>query len=327
MNVYDEIAANDRRTIMILFAFPAALFITIFLLFLLLAKFNVLPLAELEISGTGILDEGFQFTLFVFPWVLIAAFLWIVFSYFGGGAMILDIAHAHPVTFDDDRDLYRLVENTAIMTGLPVPKIYLIDDVSMNAFATGRNPETASIALTEGLVKRLEKAELQAVIAHELAHINNRDTRLMLITIAGIGFFLFLGEILVRSTFRGSRFGRSKNSGKGALVIFAIGVACLVFGYIVAPILRFALSRRREYQADATAAKITRDPEALINALEKISDNPRVEALDASPLVGNMCIASPTELGFFSKLYLTHPPIKDRVAALRKMLVRGRAII
>jgi heat shock protein HtpX len=306
MNVYDQIAANNRSTVLILCAFPAALFVMLFLLSLLLVKTDVAPLtAPLEL------------TLMIFPLMFIVAAIWVMISYFSGGKIILSMAHARPITFEENRELFRLVENTCIMAGLPLPKIFLIEDESLNAFATGRKPEEASIALTSGIIKKLEKAELQTVIAHELAHIGNRDTRLMIITIAGIGCFLFFGQLLCRSAGRVGRGG--KKSGQAALVVLAIGVVCLLFGYLVAPILRFALSRRREYQADATAVKITRDPDALARALAKISQDPRVEVLDSSPLVGNMCIANPAKTSFIRKLYLTHPPIENRIAALRKM--------
>jgi len=306
MNVYDRITANNRSTVLILLAFPFALFIMVFLFSILfIVATDALPYANPLLTS-----------LWIFPWVLIVALIWILVSYFKGGAMILGMAHARPVTFDDNRELYRLVENTAIMAGLPMPKVYLIADQSLNAFATGRNPKEASIALTDGIVKKLDKAELQTVIAHELAHIGNRDTRLMIITIAGIGCFLFFGELMLRTAFRS---GSGSRNAKGALIFFAIGVFCLIFGYIVAPILRFALSRRREYQADATAVKITRDPDALARALAKISGDPRVEALDTNRLVGNMCIANPGKVGFISKLYLTHPPIDKRIETLRSM--------
>ena len=326
MNVYDEIAANDRKTLIIMLAFPVALFIVLFLISALLAGFDVLPPLESSIADNSVLNEGYEMTLKVFPWMVLVAFLWITYSYYKGGEMILNIANARPVDFEENRELYRLVENTAIMIGLPTPKIYLIEDESLNAFAIGRNPVTASIAVTEGLVKVLDKSELQSVIAHELAHINNHDTRLMLVIVAGIGCFIFFGQLLCRSTFRSSRRSRSKSNAKGAMFIIALGITCLVFGYLIAPILRFALSRRREYQADATAVRTTRDPEALIRALTKIAENPRVEVIDASPLAGNMCIANPAELGFISGLYSTHPPIEDRIATLNKLLVRGRAV-
>jgi len=312
---------------MILCLFPIALFGLVFLSLCLLGLLS-------DSSQGSVIGTALDLTLSVIPWMFLVAFIWIVFSYCMGGDVILSIARARKVTFDENRDLYRLVGNTAIMAGLPMPELYLIDDESMNAFATGRNPEAASIALTHGIVKNLEKAELQAVIAHELAHIGNRDTRLMTITIAGIGCFTFFGELLFRSALRASARGsRGKKSGKGgngALIILAVGIICLVFGYLVAPILHFALSRRREYQADATAVKICRDPEALARALTKIAVDPRVEVLDANPLVGNMCIASPAKncpmsiLNLENKLYSTHPKIEDRITALEKMMGKDK---
>ena len=333
INVYDEIAANDRKTIIILLAFPVAFFITVFLFSYLYAfvsgsfdlilsrsyRANTELLSQFRAQGAGvfIFNQALQLTLKVYPWIFIIICIWLTFSYYKGGSMMLNVAKARPVTIEENRELFHLVENTAIMIGLPTPQIYLIEDESLNAFATGRTPDTSSIALTDGIVKKLDKAELQAVIAHELAHINNRDTRLMLITIAGIGCFIFLGEFLFRAASHGNR-------GKGAFLSLILGAACLVFGYIVAPILRFALSRRREYQADATAAQITRDPEALVRALYKISVNPRVESLDSIRLIANICIANPAKAGLLTGLYLTHPPIEDRIAGLTRMTIAGK---
>jgi heat shock protein HtpX len=145
----------------------------------------------------------------------------------------------------------------------------------------------------------------------------------MLITIAGIGCFIFLGEVLLRMAGGRSR-GRDKDSGKGRGIILIAALGCLVFGYLIAPLLRFALSRRREYQADATAARITHDPGSLASALSKIAEDPRVEVLDSSPLVGNLCIADPAGqngfLSFVSHLYATHPPVIDRIQTLQKMV-------
>jgi len=267
-------------------------------------------------------------TWWVYPWLFLLAFVWIAVSYFFGGAIILKSARARRVTSEENIELFRLVENTAIMAGLPVPKIYLIDDDAMNAFATGHGPKAASIALTKGMVEKLDKNELQAVIAHELAHIGNRDTCLMLIVVAGIGCFTFLGETLL------SMSGMDKHSDDAgafqtvlaplSLIFILLAIPCLVFGYMVAPLLRFALSRRREHQADATAVKITRDPDALVWALWKILENPRVKTLNACPLVGNMCIASPTCHGglasFEERVFSTHPPVEDRVTEIMNMM-------
>jgi len=346
MNVYDHISANTRKTVLLLCAFPVALFFTLYLFILLAVKtmvtwfvgrqlivrsraFDAIWRIDLESVRSAVMETALHVTLEIYPWILLTAFIWIVISYYKGGDMILSMADASPVSFRDRKrephntrneanyELLSLVENTAIMAGLPTPELYVIEDKSLNAFAAGRSPKTASITLTRGLVKKLNKNELQAVIAHELAHIGNRDTRLMVIVIAGIGCFLFLGEVLIRMVGR-SRGGRNHL----ALIILIMAFACKTFGYVIAPVLRLALSRRMEYQADATAAKITRDPDALVRALAKIADNPRVETLDSSPLVGNMCIANPAKPGFFRKLYCTHPPIEDRVAALKNMMGR-----
>ena len=343
MNVYDHIDANNRRTFLILCAFPGALFVLLYLACLLAARTGVPFFAEWGVryligakdaafiewassqakmfTNVDTLQMGLGLTLAIYPWMLLAAFLWIVVSYRLGGEMILRMAQAKPVVFEENRELFRLVENTAIMAGLPTPQIYLIDDESLNAFATGRRPESASLALTKGIIGKLSKIELQGVIAHELAHIGNRDTRLMTLTVAGIGCFTFFGELLFRGVIRRPR-GRER--GRVQVLSFLLGFVCLVFGYVVAPILRFALSRRREYQADATATKITHDPESLARALEKIAEDPRVEVLDGSPMMGNLCIADPAEYSvitkFTTKLYATHPPVGDRVRALRDMI-------
>ena len=303
MNVYDSIAANNRKTAGILCAFPAALFVTVYAFALLIAAGD---------DAENVLEYALRMTLASYPLLVLAVAVWVVVSFYSGDKMILGTAHARRVAFEENRDLFRLVENTAIMAGLPVPEIYLVEDDSLNAFATGRNPKNASIALTKGLAEKLDKAELQAVIAHELAHIGNRDSRLMLIVVAGIGCFLFFGEILFRVAIR-SLGGRGKGKAKAAAVLFLMGVMCLVFGYVLAPILRFALSRRREYQADATAVKITRDPDALARALAKIAHDPKAKTLAASALVGNLCIADPVG---YRRLFCTHPPIRDRIAAL-----------
>jgi len=268
----------------------------------------------LAMQSFGRVEQATQITRAVYPWIVLAAFIWIVISYRMGDAIILKFTKARrviPGALGDNQELFRLVENTAIMGGLPTPEVYIIDDNAMNAFAAGRDPSTASIALTKGLIEKLNKAELQAVIAHELAHIGNRDTRLMQITIEGIGFFIICGELLM-----------SQRRGHFSLVAFIIGSLFYVFGHFVAPILRFALSRSREYQADATAVKITRDADSLAQALSKISLNPHTDALSGCPLIGNMCIVAPAKaglLGFIGNLYATHPPVEDRITALRKM--------
>jgi len=274
-------------------------------------------------AETGVLRQALRVAWGIYPWVFGVAFIWIVISYHMGGAMILGMASARRVTFEENRELFRLVENTAIMCGLPVPEIYLIENASLNAFAVGCKPEKASIALTRGIVEKLDKDELQAVIAHELAHIGSRDTRLMMIVIAGIGCFTFLGESLLLAAFAERDHDRERSSIMPPFPFIILGFVCLTFGYVVAPILRSALSHRREFQADATAAKITRDPDALARALMKIVINSKVEKFGSCPFVGNICIVDPTRTGAFtsfeSKLFSTHPSIDERLTALMNM--------
>jgi len=357
MNVYEHIAENNRKIALTLCVFPVALFATVYLFAFLGINIGLVWILEAffygEAKGFGFFDrlavagslrQAWRLTLGIYPWVVSVTFTWIVISYFIGDAMILRSARAHSVTFEENRELFRLVENTAIMAGLPTPKIYFIDVESLNAFATGCRPGSASIALTRGLVEKLDESELQAVIAHELAHIGNRDTRLMAIVIAGIGFFTFIGEKLSYIVL-GSCASRMPDNTRQcekeatghalarfyliipAIVVLFLSIVCLVFGYTVAPIIRFALSRRQEYQADATAAKIIRNPDALMRALIKIAPDSKIAAIDRCPLVGNVCIADPTRtVGLENKLFETHPPIEERIAALKNMMGKDNAL-
>ena len=234
--------------------------------------------------------------------------------------MLLSFAGATKIEKRDNPEVYRLVENLAISRGLPTPDIYIMNDGSLNAFATGRTPEHSAIALTTGIMKKLNKVELEGVLAHELSHIENRDITLMLIAVAGISFFTIVGQLILRSLARGS----SRGKGKGVAVIFLVGITFLIFGYFVAPMIRLALSRNREYLADSTAALMTRNPEALASALEKISSNSRVEILDNQPSMAVMCIETPLAsqhslFGWLSGMTATHPPVASRIEALRQM--------
>jgi heat shock protein HtpX len=242
-------------------------------------------------------------------------------SYFFGDKLLLSGVGAKYVSDKNYPEIYRLVENLCISRGLPVPRIFLIKDESLNAFATGRDPQHASIALTTGIVSKLERVELEGVIAHELSHVENRDIRLMLICVAGISFFTFAGGFLLRLALNSGR--RSSSKGNGALPLLLLAAVFLLYGYLFAPLIRLALSRQREYQADASAALMTRNPAALATALRKISRDSRVEVLDKQATMAAMCIANPlAKKGFFawlSGLMATHPPIEKRIAALEEM--------
>ena len=315
LNLYEELASNRRKTFIILSLFPIVLaglvFITVFIFYLVEANFQ----APNERFFTS--DNVFIYATVISFATIILAVIWAVISWFKGDQIILNSAGAHEINRRINPEIFVLVENLTIAAGLPLPRIYIIDDDSLNAFATGRDPEHASIALTKGIIKRLNRAELEGVIGHELGHVANRDIRLTMLVATCIGIISLVGQILLRS---GGRSGRGK-SGKGGSFIVILGLVFILYGAFFAPLIMYALSRRREYLADATSAYMTRNPLALASALEKISYDSRVEALDGKDAIATACIAFPGKKKDFSlsSLFATHPPIKDRIAKLRAM--------
>ena len=330
--IYDHIAQNKRRTWLLVLLFPLT-FVALGYVFLLgwihfsTAEYRYDPqeAAYHQVynpSAPSVWTLANQAGAQVLPWLWGAAMLWIIFSYYCGSALLIHSVHGIEIHREDQPEIYRLVENLCIAQGLPMPRIYIINDDSLNAFATGRDPEHASIALTKGIVLKLERVELEGVIAHELSHIQNRDIRLMLITVVGISFFTFLSEICFRMGMNSGR-GSGRNKGNAALLFFVLGIFFAIYGYLIAPLIRLALSRTREFQADASAALMTRHPAALASALQKISVDPRVEVLDEHASMAAMCIANPLGKGSLftaiSGLFSTHPPVEARIAALREM--------
>lgn len=323
---YQHIADNKRRTWLLVLLFPVTFAALTGLILGVVWWFFVPPTLGGSVNGQVLsatqasLVEALVLSsgVVVICWVL--ASIWMAVSYFKGDKLLLNSADAIPVTKQDQPEIYRLVENLCMSRGLPLPRIYIMDDESLNAFATGRDPEHASVALTKGIVKKLDRAELEGVISHELSHVENRDIRLMLITVAGISFFTFAGEICFRVALS-SRSNRSKNN--GALLFLVLGIICYLYGLVFAPLIRLAVSRQREYLADATGAIMTRNPQALANALRKISTDSRVEALDKRASMAAMCIENPLAkqnlFSWMSGLMATHPPIQKRIAALEEM--------
>ena len=326
---YDFIAQNKRRTWLLVLLFPITF---VLLAYVFLLGYSALDIptdstsqdyyAEQTYAQTPV-DRANEMAIRVLPWVWLAAMAWIVVSYLTGDQMLLSGAGAVKVSRRSQPELYRLVENLCISVGLPVPQIYIINDESLNAFATGRDPEHASIALTKGIVQKLDRVELEGVIAHELSHIRNRDIRLMLITVAGISFCTFFAELCFRAALKTRRSSSKKDDSGGRLLLLAIGLFFAIYGYLVAPLIRLAVSRTREYQADASAALLTRNPGALASALKKITKDPRVEVLDSHASMSAMCIANPLgKSGLFAwlaGLWATHPPTEKRIAALLEM--------
>ena len=222
----------------------------------------------------------------------------------------MSMAGAKEIYRKDNPEIYSLVQNVAATAGAPVPRVFIIQTNAMNAFATGRDPEHAAIALTTGIIVRLNRPELEAVIAHEMGHIINRDIRLTMLISTGIGVLTLLGQILLRVNIRG------KNNQLG-VVLKIVGLLLLIYGAFLAPIIMFAMSRNREYLADATSAYLTRNPEALASALEKISGESVVKSIKDKPLISAACIEKASLSSSFMGLFATHPPIVERIRVLR----------
>lgn len=236
-------------------------------------------------------------------------------SYWWSDKIVLSMSHAEPVDRESNRELYTLVENLAITAGMPLPKIYIIQDEALNAFATGRNPEHGVICFTTGILARLSRVELEGVAAHELSHIKNRDTLVSTVVVILAGFISILADMFQRTLlFGGSR--DSDNRNHGPLII--VGIVLSLLAPLAAFLIRMAISRKREFLADASGALLTRYPEGLASALEKISADPK-PVDTASSATAHLYISNPFKSGSLMKLFMTHPPVEERLQALRDM--------
>jgi len=300
MTLYTQAAANIRKT---------WLLITSFLIFVILL--------------------GWFFSyLFSEQWILILAVVFAIFqsflSYWNADKIILSLSQAQgPIKKEDNPELYRIVENLSITAGLPMPKIYIIDDVSPNAFTTGRDPQHAIICVTRGLLDKLEKTELEGVISHELSHIGNRDILLCSVIVVLIGIISLLSNWLLRGMSFGRGRRRNNDDSNLGLILMLIGLVVAILAPIAAVLIQLAISRKREFLADASGALLSRYPEGLARALEKIANDP-VPLRTANQATAHLFIADPLKLkrtNWFSKLWLTHPPLEERIKILRQMNV------
>jgi heat shock protein HtpX len=242
-------------------------------------------------------------------------------SFWWSDKIVLNMAGAVPANHDNYRELYRIVENLSITAGLPMPKLYIIPDIAPNAFATGRDKEHAVIAVTQGLLNMMDKNELEGVIAHELSHIGNRDILLQTVVVVLVGFIAIASDWFMRAQFFG---GERRDDRKDSGIMVVIGILLSILAPIVAQLIQLAISRKREFLADASGALLTRYPEGLASALEKIGryKSPMVTASNAT---AHMYISNPFGGQAFkgvAKLFMTHPPIEERVRALRGMEIK-----
>lgn len=243
-------------------------------------------------------------------------------SYWFSDKIVLAMSKAKPIEKKDSPELYRVVENLCITAGLPLPRIYILNEQQPNAFATGRNPKHAVVAVTKGLLEKLERTELEGVIAHELSHIGNRDMLLQSMVVVLVGIIVIMADFFFRLSFWGNRSRDDRGSGGMQSFMIIVSLALAIIAPILAQIIKLAISRKREFLADASGVLLTRYPEGLARALEKISADPN-NLRTVSDATSHLYIASPfrgkESISWLHKLFMTHPPIQERVAALRSM--------
>lgn len=272
------------------------------------------------VIGVGYVFAGAMGNSAILYGAVIFAILMSFGSYWWSDKIVLAMSGAKEVTHDNARELYHLVENLCITAGLPIPKIYIIEDSAMNAFATGRDPQHGVICFTTGILNRLEKVELEGVIAHELSHIGNRDILLSTVVVVMVGFVTLLADWFRHWAFFG---GKSDDRDRGQLgvILMIAAIVLSILAPIAAMLMQLAISRKREFLADADGALLTRYPEGLARALEKIStDTEPLEA--ANRATAHLFIANPFKGKKVSSLFMTHPPIEERIKALRGMEVK-----
>lgn len=241
-------------------------------------------------------------------------------SFWFSDKIALSLARAKPADPAQYRELHNIVENLSITVGLPKPKVYIISDAAPNAFATGRNPKHASVAVTEGLLRTLDRAELEGVIAHELAHVGNRDILLQSVVAILVGFVAILADMFARSMFWGGMRGRDSDN-RGSNILMLIGIIFVILSPIIATLIQLAISRKREYLADATGALLTRYPDGLASALRKIASY-GAPMKHASNATAHMYISNPfgaNARAGLAHLFMTHPPVEKRIKALQEM--------
>lgn len=289
--MYKEIDANKRKTWLIMLVFLGL------------------------IAGLSVLIASLAGEVHISLYVILAALVYAFIQYFIASKMALFMAGAKPIELRDNPRFYRIVENLSITTGLPMPKVYVIDDPSPNAFATGRDPQHAAVAATTGLIDMMTDRELEGVMAHEMAHVGNYDIKVSMIAFGLVAAISVLCDIGLRIAIRGA--GDSDDDGAG-VILLVVAIVAAVFGPIIAMMVQMAVSRNREYLADATAALTTRDPESLASALVKLSENKTI-LRNQNPSMANMYINNPLKKGWLSKMTSTHPPIEERIARLQQM--------
>lgn len=288
--MYSDIAANKRKTVIIMAAFVAFLALIIF-----------------------IFDKYFGGSTGIFWGGLVGSLIYVAFTYFAGAKMALAVNSAQEIKKSDNPRLWRIIENLAITDGLPMPRVYIMNDSSPNAFATGRDPRHAAVCVTSGLLEIMNDQELEGVIAHELGHVKNYDIRVSMVAFALTAVISLLADIVLRMVWFGGGDREENNQ-----AFFILGIVAAILAPIIATLIQLAVTRQREYLADATGALTTRYPEGLISALEKIKKTGSV-AKKQNTATAHLFFVNPLKAHSITNLFSTHPPIDDRIARLRDM--------
>ncbi len=307
-NIYEVQESNKRKSAVVVFGFFVFVTMTVYFISQALGVYLGYQPGGLGFAGIAFIVSG------------ISSFI----SYYFSDSIVLKISGARPASRDRDFSLFTVTENLALAAGIPKPRLYVIEDTAMNAFATGRDPEHAVVCATTGLIDKLNRTELEGVIAHELSHIRNYDIRLMSVVAVMVGMIALLADFFMRMSYWGHRNSDEKRGNAGAIVL-VLGIVFSILSPIVANLIKLAISRRREFLADAGAVAITRQPNGLIQALIKISnDHEPLEV--ANKATAHLYIANPfkdkakTGVHLFSGLFNTHPPVEQRIQALKEML-------
>ncbi|MBN1339333.1 MAG: M48 family metallopeptidase [Bacteroidales bacterium] len=305
VGLQSQIWKNNTNSIVLLALFPLVLYALtwVFLYFMGSGE---------EYDPVSIANHSF---ISLFPWVTAGVLTWFLIAWASHSSMIMNATGSRPLQRTENKRVYNLVENLCISAGMKMPKVNVIEDDSLNAFASGINNKSYTVSLSRGIINKLDDRELEGVIAHELTHIRNRDVRLLIISIIFVGIFAFLAEMFFRSMVYGGGGRKGKNGGA-----MLLGLALAIVGYLLSMIFRFAISRKREYLADAGAAEMTKNPLALASALRKVSQDARIEAVKRQD-VAQMFIENPSEKKksvSLVSLFATHPPIEKRIRILEQ---------
>ena len=313
VGIHTQQVRNNVRSILLLCCFPLLVVAMVWLFWVILSYDPNLDACDLDAANA--------LTLEYLPMVLGIVAVWFLIAYFINDSVIRNATQSRPLERRENMRVYNIVENLCIAGGMPMPKVYIVDDDQLNAYASGISESTYAVTVTRGLLNTLNDRELAGVIGHELTHIRNRDTRLLIVSIVFVGIFSMIAQIAFRTFIYAPRSRRNDKNGGGAIAVVLIVMVLAAIAYFFAMLTRFAISRKREYMADAGGAELCGDPLALASALRKISNNPGLDDVGRSD-VAQLFICRPDEMqenfleSAFNSLFSTHPDVKKRIAYL-----------